>query len=50
VQLKLDGVDAALWSGISRDLLDGNNVVGDPHLTFGGATPSAEIDPVRPDA
>jgi hypothetical protein len=50
VSLRLSGVDESIWPAIARDLLEGNNVVGEPDLTFGEAALSAEIEPVRPDA
>jgi valyl-tRNA synthetase len=50
VQLRMAGVDPDVWPLIARDVLEGNNVVGDPTIEFGGPPLSATIEPVRPDA
>jgi valyl-tRNA synthetase len=45
VRLTLGGVDRALWSTIARDVLDGNNVVGDAHVDFDATRLTAHIEP-----
>jgi valyl-tRNA synthetase len=51
VHLRLEGVDASVWPLIARDVLEGNNVIGEPAIQFGGDSAlTASIEPVRSDA
>ncbi|HEX5215228.1 MAG TPA: valine--tRNA ligase [Vicinamibacterales bacterium] len=50
VRVTLGGVDRALWPAIARDLLEGNNVVGDPQIDFDAPALTAAIEPVAADA
>jgi valyl-tRNA synthetase len=50
VRVTLGGVDRAVWPTIARDLLEGNNVVGDPRIDFDAPALTAAIEPVAADA
>jgi len=49
VRVTLNGVDRGVWPSIARDLLEGNNVVGDPLIDFDAPALTAAIEPVAAD-
>ncbi len=49
VRVTLSGVDRAAWADVARDVISGNNVTGEPVVSFGDAGLAATIEPVRAD-
>jgi len=50
VALELDGVERDVWELVGRDILEGNNVTGEPMVAFDASALAARIRPVVPNA